>query len=152
PPLLVDVEVLVDEMAQEPSALRHAEAVRPLDGGPAVLQAQRVVRRVVVAEERDEVARGGEAEPLDDRPLGLADQLVEVAGPEAAGDAAADLRQGAGHALVDFGDRLPLQRPLATRDDDALVGLALPPGEHALRLAAGTRRVAAVALAAGQRQ
>ena len=78
----------------------------------------------------------GKAEALHDRPLALADQFVEVAGPEAARHAQPDLAQRAGHALLDGRDGHVFQRPLAARDGHPRVGLAHAPGQCAFRLAA----------------
>src|SRR5262249_13598932 len=79
---LIDVEPLVQEVAQEPTTLRDAEAVRPGDRGLAVRGAERVVGATVVLQEGDQVAGRGIAEPLHDRALGLANQLVDIAGLE----------------------------------------------------------------------
>jgi len=127
PPLAVGVEALIKEMAQEAARLRHAEAVGSLDGGLAVRRPQRVVRCIVITEKRDKIARRRQTEPLDDRPLGFADELVKITGAETSRDSAAGLRKRAGHAVFRFWNRQSFQRPLAARDDDALVGFALAP-------------------------
>ena len=139
-------------MPQKPAALRHAEAVRPLDGRLAVRQAQRIASRGVVTEERDQVAHRREAEALHDRPLGLADQFVEVARPEAARDAAANLASVPGTPCRVVGtacrssDHWP--RGMTTRRSVSRCRQVSTPS--ASPFAVG--RVAAVALAARQRQ
>src|SRR5581483_3176612 len=87
PARLVGVETEIEEVAQEPPALRDAEAVGAGDDRPAVGASQWVALTGVVPQEGNQVSDGGVAESLDDRPLGFADQLVEVTGPESTGDA-----------------------------------------------------------------
>src|SRR5262249_1456358 len=72
--LLVHVEALVEQVPEEPPALRHAKAVRPLDGD-SILECQGVVLGGVVFQERNEIASGGKAKTLHDWPAGLAHQF-----------------------------------------------------------------------------
>src|SRR5262249_54520695 len=97
-----------------------------------------------------EIAHRGETKPLHDRPFGLADEFVKVAGPKATRDLQTHLAERSAHSLLDGNDLLAFDRPLAARDDDALVGFARPPGQHALFLALLRRRIAAVIRAARQ--
>src|SRR5262245_40531236 len=75
---LVGIEAQVEKVSQESSALRNTKAVRALDRRLAVCQ-QGVLLARVVTQERHQVAHGGKAGPLHNRPLGLADQLVNIA-------------------------------------------------------------------------
>src|SRR5262245_18410506 len=68
-PLLSHVEADVQEVAEEASALRHAEAVGPPDRRLALPVPQGIALRIVVAQKRKEVAHGGVTESLDDRRL-----------------------------------------------------------------------------------
>jgi hypothetical protein len=100
PPRLVLVETLVDEVAQEASALGDAERVGVAHRGPAVRR-ERIgnpVRRAgLVAEEGDHVARRGEAEAQDLGVPGGVDELVDRAGVVAG--RARDLHPGRAQVL-----------------------------------------------------
>ena len=76
--LLVLVEPLVEEMPEEPSALRHAPADR------VAKARRRIVRRRVVLQEADQIARAGQAAAEHARVGGAIDDVVDAAGLEAA--------------------------------------------------------------------
>src|SRR2546429_7545970 len=73
---LVGVETLVQEMTQETPALRDAGAEGRRD---------RKLRPGVVAGPGDDGAHDGQAHPDDDRIPGAVDELLDLAGPKAAG-------------------------------------------------------------------
>src|SRR5262245_39792016 len=89
---LLNVEALVKERPQAAARLRDAEAVDPLDDRFALGVDERVLLGAVLAQEGQQIADGGEPQTLDDRAFGFANQLVDVAGPEAAREPHADLR------------------------------------------------------------
>lgn len=92
-PLQVLVESLVEPVAEEPAALGDAHPHRHLDVTGQGVRGSGLVLSLV-AEEGDDVARPGEADPHDDRILGRIDELVDRSAVEAGRPVDADLVLG----------------------------------------------------------
>lgn len=125
---LVAIETLPDVIAQVAAALRDANRQHRADAAPGRVRRRRPAR--LVAQERHEVTRRGQAEPQHG---GIARRIVEVV--DRAGHGPRARRQQADRSRVDVS-------PLAGRHQGGRVRLVAAHGEPGGRLIEGGRLVA----------
>jgi hypothetical protein len=97
---LGSVEPVVQQHPQATAALRHAEADGPPGCRTPVGQPEQMVFARFELQVRHQVANPRQAATLHQRILRLVDQLINVAGAQAAGDHALHQRQLAALAVV----------------------------------------------------